>query len=207
MGRSAGTAVLVTAVAIIGTSPASAATADRPGPVKLYDPTINVHSLQPTDFAEFSTPADFAKLPSRVRDAALTPATTVTISSSDALDVNRSAARSASAVSELCLTQWRYTCRKSLVGLTLMTVQNKMYGCSDGIYFTGTPIDLSSAKGAYGWAFTGWRDSAVGFCSATHLKWVQVKTAKFKYALFQDFATLSNQTVFFGRGGQLAGAC
>lgn len=137
----------------------------------------------------------------------MTPVETVTISSTDALDAHRPGSGSAGVASELCLTQWRTTYRKSIVGLTLMTVQNKMYGCSDGVYFTETPIDLSTAKGAYGWAFTGWRDSAVGFRSSSHLKWVQIKTAKFKYALSSDLATLSNQTVFFGGGGQLAGGC
>ena len=205
-----GVVAMATAVVL---APAGAAAADeapgvsdggRPGPARLYAADVDLGALRPSDFAGF-TPADFQGLPERVRDAALVPVAEVTTeyAVTDALDANRNPL----ATSELCLTQWRNTYRKSFVGLTLMTVSNKMYGCSDGIYFTETPIDLSSGRGSYGYVFTGWRDSAVGFCSSSRLKWVQVKTGKFKYGLSSDLFYLSNNTVFYGGGGQVAGGC
>jgi hypothetical protein len=198
-------AIMLTLASLPLGSSADAAT--RPGPSRVYDPGVDLTTLEEADFKDF-IPGDYAKLPQRVRDAITTPVETVAVNSRiSAGRPTHGGSAVATAVQEQCYTGWRTVYRNNALGWHLMTVQNKEYGCGDGVYFTEEPINLSSAKGSYGWVFSSWRDYTDGSCNSSHLSWVQILTARFKFGITSELASLSNITTFFGSGGQHAGGC
>jgi hypothetical protein len=173
----------------------------------VYEAGVDLTTLEASDFKDFG-PGDYANLPRRVREAVTTPVETVavTLRSSSGTPA-QSGVAVAHALQEQCWTVWRTVYRNNALGWHLMTVQNKEYGCGDGVYFTEEPVNLSSAQGAYGWVFASWRDYADGWCNSSHLSWVQILTARFKFGITSELASLSNITTFFGGGGQRAGGC